>query len=685
MPSALDKAIAKLAKTIDGRYCYGLPHYQISVKLKVKLAKTDLFEENEVSREDNEGWQPFAELVGEPQFLAIQTAAPYGVGMWEHEDGKIHEVWPSFAEFVQRLVDKKDKTPFEKLEKNLEKAGKLITADKYEEALALMEPVMASMPVAPGKRQRFEDRSLSRAQNLYGLALKGVKRFVEARAAFEAAAAAGEDYAVLNMLGMLTDQAQPRDVIAMALDAREHHYFNDYGRAWLARYLAFAYLGTNEPAKAEAELRGVLERFAITDAAKITEIREGLEEYIAETKPGAATATKFLAWFAPKTYEVSPAEAKKSRAWWDSLPEGMRAKLLEEISKEGEPSDEDIARCRDVEECDLDEDVGTFTDLGAFLELPRLTRLSFYGDPDSIEPLRKLSKLERLTINNDVIKDFAWPSRADRDLLKAAEAGDAKGIEKALKAGASITARGEHGSSVLSLLGSDNAALAISLVKRGADPWATDHHDSSPPIESFDRKKIEAAAKAAKIPHPDEGPWRVLKVMRTQGGAHFDRPEGELHLDFDDGVSIKNKWPATVTYAMQAPKKESKLADMMRAHYSCALVSEALAAVLREDTNAELLPVTIVDHAKKKRPEKYFFLNPLLVDCLDVANCYPDWNHIDPESISEASAWPIDAKKAGKAKLFRLDKLNSHPMIISRELGDKLAGFTGVGLGHPRR
>lgn len=94
----------------------------------------------------------------------------------------------------------------------------------------------------------------------------------------------------------------------------------------------------------------------------------------------------------------------------------------------------------DVDSVRLDEDDGTFGDaeLPLFLKFQRAERLAFYGDPDSIDVLRGLPKLERLAINNTVIKDFAWPSRADRDLWAAAgtedDEIDRKGIERALAA-----------------------------------------------------------------------------------------------------------------------------------------------------------------------------------------------------------------------------------------------------------
>jgi hypothetical protein len=101
--------------------------------------------------------------------------------------------------------------------------------------------------------------------------------------------------------------------------------------------------------------------------------------------------------------------------------------------------------------------------------------------------------------------------------------------------------------------------------------------------------------------------------------------------------------------------------------------------------NVELYPVTLVDHAGKARPERYWFVNPLAIDCLIAERCYPQWNHIDPDSMSEASAYVIDPAKVGDAQLFRLGTLNSHPLIVTRELAKRLEGFTGVDVGYLKR
>lgn len=691
VPSGLAQLVEKSANRIDGKYCYGMPHYSPANKLQfnlVELGDLDLFEENDVDVEENRDWIPFAHLKDEPQFLCVSTAAPHPVGMWEHENGKIYSVWPSIDDFVKRVLEKKDKTPFELFAKTLDKVAKLVDKDAYGDALGMVEPAMQMLAGVPGA----DDDDLARAWNLYGLALKGVKRFAEARTAFEKSAEAGDTYAILNILDMLADEeANPQGVIQHALEARERRYFDDHGRVWVARYLAHAYLETGEPEKAEAELRAIVERYGVKDVAQVDEARKGLEEYIAKGGKGAAAARQFVAWLKPKSYEVTAEQAKANKAWWKGLPDAVHSKLLEEISKEDEdsPSDDDIARCLDVESLDLDEDDGTFDTSKALAPLLRLTnlrRLGFYGTPESIEPLRALTKLERLTINNQVIKSFAWATPAERALWSAAEKGDKKAIEKALAAGARISARGEDGEDALQKVAqTHNVELCVWLIGKGADPWAGCHGESTCMYFFGDEEKavFAAAAEKAGIPHPDGDPWRELTVGREPKCANFIAPK--LDLELDDGTSLAAKWPKEVKIEMEAPKRDDKLYDVLRVGYSNAVVSAKVAEVLRADPNIELLPVILIDHAKKPRPEKYFFLNPLAIDCLEIEKCFPQWNHIDSDSASEIAAFAIDPAKVGAASMFRPAIVNSRPMIVSKAVAEKLKSFSGVSISYLKR
>lgn len=690
VPKALAAKVEKAAKHIDGKFCYGLPHYDVSSKMKfdlVELGDMELFEENEVDADEWTGWIPFATLGSEAQFLAIHTEAPYRVGMWEHENGKIYDVWASLDDFTGRvLASKKDKTPYELLDKVMDKASKLVDDDKDAEALALLEPAIAKLPTVSTDKH---DDQLSRLNNLWGLSLKGVKRYEEALAAFERAAKAGEDYAVLNICDILLEtMKEPKRALERA-EAMREGYLTPYERTWSAIYIAMASLDLGDPARAEKELRDIVERYAIKDAKMVATAREKIEEYVEEGRAGKAAAETYLAWLKPKSYDdISPADAKANRAWWTSLDKTMQEKLLEEVKIEDvEPdaaTDAHIAQCLDTEECDVDNrDKTSIDDVTPFLRLTNARRISFYGDPDSVEPFRALSKLERLTINNVVIKDFKWPSRAQRDLWNAAAKADKAGMEKALAAGADIDMHShDWGKTAFQLIpfGDEHRPLALWLVEQGADPFAGNHGDGDSYQVTWwpeDMKK-RAFAAMKKFGHPpiEDSPWRKFDVGRGQRAASFDSPDFRIEdKDFDDGDSLVDEWPKDAKLQMEPPKKDDKIYDVMRVKYDEAVVSEKVAEVLRTDPNIELLPVTLIRHDKKPVPGTWYFVNPLAKDCLIPEKCSFQWNHINPDSASNICSYAIDASKVGDAQMFRPTILNSRPMIVTKAMADKLAAF----------
>lgn len=529
---------------------------------------------------------------------------------------------------------------------------------------------------------------------MYGLALGGVGRADAAMAAFERAAVAGHGYAELNIISMLLDAKQPQRAKDRALAMRDRSWLSDYEWFWVARYVAIASLDLGDEAVAEQELRAIVDRYQVSDAEKLDKLREALEIYIAEQRPGAAAAGRFVDWVKPRSYEPTPDEAAANRAWWRSLPDGMRAKLCEEINKDGdeELSDEELARCLDVDSCSLYDSDGLFDSVEPFLRLKNLERLGFYGDPDTIEPLRSLPKLEQLTINNVVIKQFAWPSRTQRDLWKAAEACDKAGMERALAAGAKVNARShDFGKSALSMVAMNHDLdLVLWLISQGADPWAGTHADSGDGALGFfggeATSKIEAAAKSAGIGHPDDDPYRLFSVQRMPRCATFETPGVTFEdAELDDGDSLLSEWPRDVQLAMAPPKKDNKIYDIMRVKYDEAVVSEKVADVLRADRNIELLPVTLLRHDGKSVPGTWYFVNPLAKDCLVIDECYPQWNHIDPDSASEVCAYVIDPARVGEAQMFRPTILNRRPMIVTRALAAQLAGFEGARIDYLKR
>jgi hypothetical protein len=296
-----------------------------------------------------------------------------------------------------------------------------------------------------------------------------------------------------------------------------------------------------------------------------------------------------------------------------------------------------------------------------------------------------MPKLERLTINNDVIKNFAWPSRATRELWAACEEHDKEAIVKAIAAGADLFARGDHGESPLMMAaGKHDVELCKFFIKKGLDPWAGSELDANDIFYFFgdeERQELTKFALKCGIKHPEEEPYRLLEFARQPSQASFEAV-GKLEVgDLDDGDPLLAKWPKDVKLIMKSPKKDNKLYDLMRYDYDTPVVSEKVAEVLRSLPNIELLPVTVLDHAKKPKGT-YYILNPLAKNCLIVEKCFVSWNHIDPDSASGIAAIVIDPARTDGAQMFRPTIVNKRPIIVTKELAEKLKGFAGIEIGY---
>src|SRR3954470_15491124 len=119
MGTQVAQAVAKLKKRLVGKCCYGLPHHELANKLELRLVEVGdvgLFDKHDVKTTD---WLPLAAFKGEEDFLLIAHEAPHRVGVWNHGSGII-PVWESLDLFAKKLVDKKHKTPFDKLDRTLE-------------------------------------------------------------------------------------------------------------------------------------------------------------------------------------------------------------------------------------------------------------------------------------------------------------------------------------------------------------------------------------------------------------------------------------------------------------------------------------------------------------------------------------------------------------------------------------
>lgn len=136
---------------------------------------------------------------------------------------------------------------------------------------------------------------------------------------------------------------------------------------------------------------------------------------------------------------------------------------------------------------------------------------------------------------------------------------------------------------------------------------------------------------------------------------------------------------------MEPPKRDHQLADVHAAGDDL-LLSARAAELLRGVAGAELLPITVRDHARQPCPERYYLLRPITIDCLELARCHPQWNLIDDESISELAAIVIDSTRVGDVQVFRCSGY-TEPVIVARQVADQLAalGLTGLHISYLKR
>ena len=129
-----------------------------------------------------------------------------------------------------------------------------------------------------------------------------------------------------------------------------------------------------------------------------------------EKKDKKGLAKGILGWFKLKTYDLTPAQKKKNRKWWDDLTkygDFWQKIMLEGIGKKegGKPSDQDIARMYEIKRLSFDDEhkVHDVTPLKDFMAL---TYLSFQGDVETLDPLKKIPDLKKVMVNIFLMADL---------------------------------------------------------------------------------------------------------------------------------------------------------------------------------------------------------------------------------------------------------------------------------------
>jgi hypothetical protein len=180
-------------------------------------------------------------------------------------------------------------------------------------------------------------------------------------------------------------------------------------------------------------------------------------------------------------------------------------------------------------------------------------------------------------------------------------------------------------------------------------------------------------------------PFVIWSHIRGNGQCRLTELDGfeDTHL-FRRASSLAGVWPDDVRFGMDPFNKGNMaLADTVSSRYETVVVSKRLAEFLsaRLGNQIECLPVSVIDHKKRRVAEPYFFAQPLgLQDALDREHSKPTWSPISPDVIDRvrwlkilADAVPPDVQ------MFRL-KHYMHPVLVRRSLVNAIdaAGFTGV-------
>ncbi len=126
------------------------------------------------------------------------------------------------------------------------------------------------------------------------------------------------------------------------------------------------------------------------------------------------------------------------------------------------------------------------------------------------------------------------------------------------------------------------------------------------------------------------------------------------------------------------------LEDVVQNGKKLLVVSERLRGFLQEKAarNNEFLPVTIINHKKRKEKDPYFIAHQVtLQDCIDLDQSEYERNDIDPDLFASLDRLVLDeARIDPDVTLFRMAGYPFVP-IFRRDLAEALAaqGFTGLG------
>jgi Leucine-rich repeat (LRR) protein len=416
-PEALLRAFETLLPPHEGQFAFALPYRKASDKRAVQFDAITAWEVMSSYGDSLPQTQTFVPLAtvgkGASECFAVDPSSPeLPVYYFEHEAG-YHPFAPSLQAFLEGLLAKGDKTPFQKLEALLKKADVLAEKEKHADVVALLAPALEKMPAV-----RYGDEAASgvgRAFNCFGLALKSTGERDKAIRAFERARVVGNNDAPLNLVSLFEDEGNLAACVALADELRDNSYLGSdpYEWFWARNYLGRASLRLGDEVRALRCFNAIDVELGRVHTQYLNEARKGLELLAAEGGAPAPMAQQILSWLGQRP-APAPEAGAKARAWWVQLPEVVRAKLTSSKRLGSEPTDEilvDLTRTTslDLKGCQIEElsflsvfvrlqtlklDDNPLRSLDSLPLLPKLTELS--ADGCQIAELKGLSQLPNL-------------------------------------------------------------------------------------------------------------------------------------------------------------------------------------------------------------------------------------------------------------------------------------------------
>lgn len=413
-PEALVKAFESSFPTYEGRFVFALPYRRASDKQAVRFDAISAWEVMSSYGDSLAQTQVFVPLAtvgkGSSECFAVDPSSPeFPVYYFEHEAG-YHAFAPSLTAFLEGLLQKGDKTPFQKLESLLKKADVLAEKEKHAEVVALLAPALAQMPVV-----RYGDDAASgvgQAFNTFGLALKATGQREEAIRAFGRARVAGNNDAPLNLVSLFEDEGNLTACVALAAELVANSYLGSdpYEWFWARNYLGRASLRAGDEVRGLRCFNAIDVELGRLQSKYLEEGRRGLVALAEAGGAPAAAAQQILTWLGQRAAPNSEAKAE-ARAWWQQLPETVRAKLTSNRRLGPEPTDEvlvDLTQSTTLElkSCQIED----LSFLSAFV---RLQSLKIDDNPlRSLDTLPPLPKLTELSADGCQLADLKMLSQA---------------------------------------------------------------------------------------------------------------------------------------------------------------------------------------------------------------------------------------------------------------------------------